>query len=200
MTRLISILNRLEEFEEERVKIGHLVDIFKKDGFPALLFVMAIPLGMPLPVVPPINFFFGVPLLFISVQMVLGFDKPYVPKWVRNKTISCNLLKKASKIARHWLGKVDRFLKPRWQMITGDVGHWVLGLCASIMSLSIFVVYPMSNTVPSFFIAVSSFGMIKSNGLVMLIGLLGGIAYVGILVATGVILGEQFILLIQSFF
>ncbi len=193
MTRISTILNELDQFETERVSIGKLLDKFETKGFSAILFIIAIPLALPIPAPPPLNFLFGIPLLLITSQIVIGMKKPWLPKWLCNKTLSRNMIEKSATKVSDWLKHIEKYVKPRGEFLMGNFGFWLMGACCAIMSLSIFTIYPMSNTVPSFFIALSAFGRITGDGLIMVIGLIGGLAYVSLLIILSVLLGAQMI-------
>ncbi len=193
MARITNILSELEDFETERVSIGEILSRFKTKGFSVILFIIAIPLALPVPAPPPLNFLFGIPLLLITSQIVFGMRRPWLPKWICNKTLSRSLIENAATTVSGWLARVDKFIKPRGEFLMGSLGLWLMGICSVIMSLSIFTIYPMSNTVPSFFIALSAFGRITGDGLVMVIGLIGGLAYVSLLILLSVLLGAQII-------
>lgn len=195
MSKISTILNNLEELNNEtrKISIGELLEKFQKNGFAVILFIIAIPMALPLPVPPPLNFLFGLPLLFLTLQMVLGYKKPFLPGWVRNKNLPNEIVTKSITRVRRWLDKIDKIVKPRLDFLMGDIGYWLLGLCSFIMSLSIFTIYPMSNTVPSFFIAMASFGRITEDGLIMLAGLLGGLLWVLLLFVSFFLLGSEVI-------
>ncbi len=187
-----AVLDALEELPGPRVEIGAVVDAFARRGFAALLFVLAVPLGLPTPAPPPLNFLFGIPLLFIAGQILLGLRTPYVPGWLRSKTLPQKTLTRAARIARRWLGRIERFVRPRLPILAeGRAGHYALGAGCAVVALSVFVPYPMSNTVPSFFIAMAAFGRMTGDGAVMAAGLIGGVAWVALLVGGSFLLGTQ---------
>ena len=184
------ILERLEALRGPRVPVGDLLDAFADRGPAVVLFVVAIPLALPIPAPPPLNFLFGLPLLFITLQMVAGRRHLYVPGWVRRQTLPKKTLDAAADRGRRFLRWAERFVRPRLSFMTGGAARYILGAGCTLMTLSIFTIYPMSNTIPSAFIALSAFGRITGDGLIMLAGLVGGLTYVALLAGSMVLLGD----------
>lgn len=122
MTNLSTIMDDLNSFEEERILIGDILDKFENRGFAVILFIIAIPLALPIPAPPPLNFLFGIPLLFLTGQIILGFRKPWLPTWIRSKGFSRDMVDKSANKLGDWLKYINRYVKPRGGLTDGFTG------------------------------------------------------------------------------
>ncbi len=56
-------------------------------GFGILLIAFSLPLSVPLPYIPGVTTILAIPLCFLSGQMILAFDSPWLPKWITRLSI-----------------------------------------------------------------------------------------------------------------
>lgn len=182
-------LRKLSELVREDIDklpegVMHLEDVlalFHERGFGFLLFLFALPMALPIPVPPGINVILASPLLFLSMQMMIGREQIWLPKFVRRKEMQTKKFKTSLESALPWLKKIEVLLHARLSFMSTEFSIRFLGLFCLLMALCICIPIPLTNTVPSFAIALVSLGILSKDGISMLVGILIGAFWVSLL-------------------
>jgi hypothetical protein len=77
------------------ISIGEIRDALGDRSFAALLLLFAALNLLPLPI--GTTLIFGPPMVLVALQMVLGYEAPWLPRWLTEKTISAERFRKAAK-------------------------------------------------------------------------------------------------------
>ena len=184
---LSSLLSELQGFAvtRERVSLDNLLLAFHERGFGFLLFFLGLPMGLPIPVPPGVNIVLALPLIFLTAQQAMGRHTPWFPKKMRHKTLSTGKILPVLSAAGSVVGKMEILLKPRMGWVTQGVFSNLIGLAGFVMALSICVPLPLTNTVPSFGIALMAAGVLMRDGLAVLVGMVVGLLWVVLLLFLG---------------
>lgn len=154
-------------------------------GFGLLMLVFALPTSIPLPVPPGFTLLPAIPLLFFSVQMIMGMDSPWLPQWVGRKKIKRTTLALMIEKAAPYLHKVERLLRPRFSFATSPLGEKIVGIFCLICSLSIAIPVPLTNFIPAAGISLMSLGLLSKDGILTIFGM--AVGTFGVCVALSVI-------------
>jgi hypothetical protein len=180
---LLSVLENKQD--EEFMKIEDLVSSLQDRGFAILMFLFSFPMAIPLPYPPGFTTVLGMPLIFLSVQMLLGKSCPWMPKWLGNKQIKAAHIRVTINTSSKIFAKFEKFMKPRLEFFSSNAGEKAIGfislLCAISISLPIF----FGNAIPSAGIMLMSIGFLYRDGIVTLFGIIVGIF--GVFVAALVV-------------
>jgi hypothetical protein len=164
--------NVIRSKRTNRITIDELKISLHERGFGILLIFFALPVSIPAPYIPGTTTVFAIPLIFLSFQMMLGFDSPWLPKWILKKSIKRSHLGffviKSSPILR----KIEKLLKPRILFMSSHQGAKAIGLISLISAISIALPLPFTNFVPAIGVLVMSLGLLSRDGLIILIGIL----------------------------
>ena len=171
--------------DHDRISIGQLNDGFHERGFGILLFIFALPMALPLPVPPGINVLLASPLLLLTFQQTIGRRKTWLPDFVSKREFNSASLTKVIDGALPWVQRLECLLRPRLAWVTSGLMSLVIGLSGFIMALSICVPIPLTNTVPSFGIAMMAAGVLARDGFAVLFGMCIGLIWVSMLVLLG---------------
>ena len=166
-----------KEDQPERIKFGTIIHNFEEQGCSLLLFLFALPAALPLPAI-GINFIIALPLLLLTVQQMIGKQKLWFPEKMENKDISCKKFTGMLEKSIPYVEKIEFFSKPRLHFMTQGLSRNIIGLCGTLMALSVCVPLPFTNTVPSFGIAVMALGVLMRDGLAVLAGAIIGITWI----------------------
>jgi hypothetical protein len=154
-------------------------------GFGLLMLIFALPLSIPMPVPPGLTLIPAIPLLFFSVQMLLGKNYPWLPKWLGRKKIKRKTLALFIEAASPYLKRIEKLLRPRYSFATSSAGERVVGFFAVIFSLSIANPVPFSNLIPAIGIVLMSLGLLSKDGIPIVIGMIVG--SVGVCISIAII-------------
>lgn len=191
MRSVSDILKNIEsELNGESISIGDLLKTFHERGFGFFLFLFALPAALPLPAV-GVGTVLGLPLVFLTLQQAIGRRTIWFPKALKQKSLKRETVTSLINKALPWTNRLERFIKPRLNFVTTGVFSRVIGVFGFIMALSVCVPLPLTNTVPSFGIALMSVGVIMRDGLAVLAGALIGILWVGALCFIIMFLGTE---------
>lgn len=181
----------LKDRHEETVSLGVIVDHLRERGFGILMLLIVLPNCVPIPVPPGTSTVFSLPLLFLSLQMVLGRPEPWMPKKLAEKQVSVRHLRRVVEVVIPRLRRIQKYVKPRFEFASSKTGERILGVLWVLFSLCIAIPFPMTNFLPGVGILVSAFGLVNRDGYLMLGGI--AIGFLGILFTSALFLwGKHF--------
>ena len=155
-------------------------------GFGLLMILFSFPMAIPLPYPPGFTSILGAPLLFFSIQMLMGMEEPWLPKWVAKQKIKMSHLQLAIKKTHKYFRKAEKMLKPRLLFMMHPNAERLIGFIALLCSISIVLPIWFGNAIPSAGILIMSLGIIGADGVVILLGIV--VSIIGLFVATAVVL------------
>ncbi|AFY71707.1 Exopolysaccharide synthesis ExoD [Thalassoporum mexicanum PCC 7367] len=172
MARLSVELQRFlfEEKRPERITLESLLELTEEKIFGFLFVILAIPSALPIPA-PVISSVLSMPLFLLVMQFIWGAKKPWLPRRLSQGTISLNQAQKFAKAAIPWLQRFETFLRPRLIYVCTSIGGRLLvGMAITLMSMSMMVILPFTNTLPAIGIAIIGLGLTEDDGAVSLFG------------------------------
>lgn len=194
LERTSEIIARLEHEGDDngKITIGTIVDTLYDRSFGVVIILFALPNA-----VFPLAFVLGIPILLLTFQMIIGRQRPWLPEIMRQRTISRSMFSKIVLYVVKYLGKIESFLKPRWNFLTTNPMERFIGIWLTLVTLILMVPVPGGNTLPAFGITVTAAGLLEKDGIAiaagMLIGLIGTVYVVsvvgGLLAAARAIFG-----------
>ncbi|EYD77647.1 Exopolysaccharide synthesis, ExoD [Rubellimicrobium mesophilum DSM 19309] len=165
-----------------RVCIADIIQAMHGRAFGALLLIFAFPNAIP--AIPGTSSILGLPLLFLSAQMMLG--KPvWLPKVVSLRSMSRDDFANLVERVNPWLEWADRFTAPRLSVLGDPIAERLIGAFCLILSIVLVLPVPLGNMLPGIAICLIALGVLERDG--FWIG--GGIAVgaIALLVAWGVV-------------
>ncbi len=174
MARLSAELQRYF-FEEDRQPQVKLIDILSLAGeriFGFLFVILALPSALPVPA-PGYSIPFGIVMLLLATQLIVGAKRPWLPQGMMNHAIKLEKVQGFVKAGIPWLKKVEAIARPRLSYIcTSLPGRVVIGVAIALMSISMMIPIPGTNTLPAIGIFVTGFGLVEDDGAITLGGLI----------------------------
>ncbi len=172
----------------DRMPISDLITAMEGAGFGLAIMIFAFGIIIPLP--PPFPSIISVPLVVFSLQMVLGFESPKLPKRFANLTVKRSVLAMLVRKASPHISKVEAILRPRLIFMTTPRAERLVGIFIFLFASFILLPMPLSNFIPGVGILIISFGLLGRDGLAVICGIVVGIIGVAISV-TAVIAGVE---------
>ncbi len=169
----------------ERVTLADVLEAFHERGFGVVLFILALPMALPVPVPPGINILLASPLILLTAQQAIGRHTIWLPESLKRRSISASGLRKTLDHAVPWTRRLEWLVRPRLGMITQGMFSHLIGFCGLLMALAICVPLPLTNTVPSLGIALMALGVVMRDGLAVLAGAAIGLLWIALLVLLG---------------
>ncbi len=192
------LLDLRSHLTESTVTFDKLLDAFHERGIGFFIFLFALPAAIPLPAI-GINTIIALPLLFLTLQLMIGRETIWMPQSFRQKSIKSSIVTKFLTKTEPITKKIEIFIRPRLGFITQPGIANIVGLCAFIMALSVSIPLPLTNTVPSMGLALIGIGLMMRDGLAVLVGVLIGTLWVVLLFGVIIFVGIEGIDLIKEF-
>ena len=181
----------------DRIPIHDLVEAMHAVGFGLVMMIFSFAIIIPLP--PPFPSVIAVPLVVFSLQMIMGYSYPKLPKKFSNLSVKRSVLAMLVQKSSPLIRKFERFLRPRLQFVTSQIGERIIGVFALTFASFILLPIPLSNFIPGLGILVISFGLLGKDGLVVIIGTAIGLIGIAISVAA-VFLGVEALQYLKDWF
>ncbi len=172
----------VEEHQHDMITVEQLKNALHERGFGVLMAIASLPLCIPIPVPPGYTTFFSIPLFIFSIQMIMGMDTPWLPKWLERREIRRHGLAKMIERANPILRKIEKLLKPRMHFAATETGERIIGIVAFICAVSIAVPLPLTNLPPGYGILIMSLGLLGKDGITIIVGIIVG--FVGCAITT----------------
>lgn len=190
MAKLSVELSRyfFEETRSEKVTLSDILTLAGESTFGFLFVVLALPSALPIPA-PGYSVPFGIAMLFLAVQLIIGRETPWLPKKILNWSLPLDKVQGFIKKSIPWLEKIEGITKPRLNTVcNSSLGRVIIGFALALMSISMMIVIPGTNTLPAIGIFVTGFGLVEEDGAICLLGLvlcaLGAAVSLSILIAV----------------
>ncbi|MDC9826147.1 exopolysaccharide biosynthesis protein [Devosia sp. ZB163] len=181
--RLSAILTAIAAAEEkERISIGDLLEALRRRALGALIFIFAVPTALPMP--PGLSTIVGAPLLFLTLQLMLGM-KPWLPKVITDRSLSRVDFHRVVTTVAPWLEKAEGIMRPRLTFMAHRPAVYLVGLVSLIMAIILFLPIPLGNMLPSLVLCILALGILERDGVWILIGL--GAAVASVMIVWGVL-------------
>jgi len=179
----------------ERVTVGEIVAALGDRGLGVLIAIFALPNILP-STVPFGNVATGIPPLIFAVQLMLGFDRLILPRFVAMRTVGTHSLKAIVPKVAAVLSWFERLLTPRLSWVTGPRSERVFGLVCVLLAIVSTLPIPFGHNLPALGLVLIGLGLIERDGLAILIGAAIGTlgAVLLVLVLSGLAHGLGFLI------
>jgi hypothetical protein len=187
--RTSAILARLiADRQHDSITIGEIVDALYDRSWGVVIILFALPNS-----ILPIAWVLGSPILLFTVQMIMGRQELWLPEFMRRQRLSQETFARIMDYVVRYLGKIEAWLRPRWNFLTTDPMERVIGAYMTFITIILLVpVVPFGNALPAFGLAIMAAGLLEKDGLAILVGALIGlvgsiyvIAFLGGILAVG---------------
>lgn len=151
---------------EDKVRVGTLVGRLRRRSFGGILIVLAL-LGL----VPGISLFAGLVMIVPAIQMMIGLRAPVMPRFVRTYELSSDQLRTMIRKITPQLQYLERYVRPRWTVLTDAPMPNFAGLLILALALTIMLPIPFSNLLPALAVVLVALGMLERDGIALVVGL-----------------------------
>jgi len=176
----------------DRVTLDDAIETLGDRAYGLLMLMLALPMAVPLSAIPGVSTVFGVPLILISLQLMLGRPQPWFPQKIGQKSFARADLSRMIEKALPWLERCERIVRPRWPILTSMVAERLIGAVAAFMAMIMALPIVFGNQPPALTIAIFALALIAKDGLVVIVGLVASVvstlivgAVLGSFVAAG---------------
>ena len=181
--RLSELLDEISADETRtRISVSDLIVAMEGRATGALLLLFALPNVLPTP--PGTSGILGLPLVYLSAQMMLG-RLPWLPPFIANRSMSRDDFAQMISRATPLLARAEKLLKPRLSLFVKDGAQNIIGAVCLLLAVVLMLPIPLGNMLPAIAISLISLGVLERDGTWVLGGF--AVAAVALFVVAGVI-------------
>lgn len=181
----------------DRLPIRDLIDAMQSIGFGLVIMFFSCGIVFPLP--PPFPSIIAAPLIIFSLQMMIGYESPKLPKRFSKLTVKRSTLAMLLQKISPFIRKAERVLRPRLSFAVSGFAEKIIGFFIFLFASFVVLPIPLSNFIPGLGILIISFGLMGKDGLFVICGIITGI--IGMIISiTAVFVGVEMFNYIKGFF
>ncbi len=155
----------------KEVTLNEILEIAGERTFGFLFVLLALPSALPIPA-PGYSVPFGIVMFLLAVQLIVGSEQPWLPENFRKRGFERKSVQGVIRKGLPWLKRIETVSRPRLTSVcTSRTGRVVIGLAIALMSISMMIPIPLTNTLPAMGIFVTGFGLLDDDGAISLAGL-----------------------------
>jgi len=158
--------------DSNKVTLFDIKTALHERGFGILIIIFSLPLSVPIPVPPGYTTILSIPLILFSLQLLFGFDSPWMPSWLERRSFQRSTLALVVEKTSPVLEKIEKFMKPRLSFIFYGPGEKILAfmmlLCAIIIALPL----PFTHFLPAIGTTLISLSIMSKDGFLSILGVL----------------------------
>jgi hypothetical protein len=183
-TSLTKILDSIREDvggkATKRITLGRITRAINHKGFGMLLLAPTGVLMLPTGAVPGVPIVCALFITVISVQILLGRENVWLPRWMRRLSLSKKRFNKTIRDAKPYAKKIDGIVQARFSLLTSDLAHKIaalicIALCVPLAFIGFIPFLPMLLSLPILFFAL---GMCVKDGFLILCGFIAAVILV----------------------
>jgi hypothetical protein len=172
--------------QDELLTFDLLLDRFRQRTYGLFIILLLLPIFLPLPL--GFGGICGPLIALIGVQLMLQFTHPWMPAFIQRRGVSRASLVKFRDRFDKWLGRLERWSRPRWETLIDHPGWRTFsGLLIVLLALLLALPVPLTNYPFGLILMLYAFALIERDGKLMLIAWFFGlleIVLVGIFSTT----------------
>jgi hypothetical protein len=169
----------------DRIAIADIRDAMGDRAFGAMMFVFAAPNTLPVNA-PGVSVVLGIPLLFLSLQLMLGFAVPWLPQALVHTTVTRPRFARVMNVVVPWMRRAEKLSRPRWSLLATGLAERAIGLLCIVLSVVLILPVPFGNMGPGIAVCILAFALLERDGKATLAGM--AVAAMALALAWGVIL------------
>ena len=163
-TTLMAVLNANMS---DRITLGFLVAGMKDQARASLIILFALP--NTLPSLPGTSAVTGLPLLYLTLQMLLNRNI-HLPAFLTERSLPRLSLLAGVARAMPALTRIETMLRPRLLAITTGIGLRLIGWLCLMLSVLIMLPIPFANILPAISLVLIGLGILEHDGVFTLAG------------------------------
>lgn len=168
---IAAVLRRLTDpARGERISLDEAIETLGDRAYGLAMLMLALPMAVPISAIPGISTIFGIPLILISAQLMLGRPRPWLPRWLGTKSLARADLARMIDKAMPWLERCERYVRPRLLPLVSPLAERAIGATATFMAVIMSLPIVLGNQPPAIAIALFALAVIERDGLFAIFG------------------------------
>ncbi|SIR26509.1 Uncharacterized conserved protein [Rhizobium sp. RU20A] len=171
------------------IDVGEMIHVMGREGVAFVILALALPALCPIP--GPFGMVFGTCLALVSLQMIVGCERIWLPDIIRRRRVSAGTTALVVTHTAPMVRRVEALLKPnRLRSLTGRCAHALLGIPVFLLAVAVALPIPFGNFLPVLALTVIAISLMERDGLATIVGL--ALTGVALAVSVGLVYGTVF--------
>jgi hypothetical protein len=162
-----AVLDTLARGDGDRLSMEQALAALEDRSFGGVLLLLTL-VALCLP--PGLSAVPGTPLLLIGLQMLLGRDHPWLPRFIRRRSMKRSRIQRLLARGRPWIARIERVIRPRLARLTRPGHLRLVGLGCAALSLYMIVPVPLLHGTAGWGLVAFAAGLLAQDGLALLAG------------------------------
>ena len=168
---------------DKDVTVGEIFERVAGRGYGLLMIVLGLP--MLIPILPPgASTIVGPVYMLLALQLVVGFGRPWLPRWLRRRQLSERSVQGFRRRGIPLVRRLERFSRRRFHVLNNPLMTRLAAVVIFSMGLILLSPAPFLNTLPALTVMLIGVGLLNDDGIFLMIGIFLGLVVVGIFAAT----------------
>ena len=164
--RTTELLHRaLETHTGDEITLGDFLDPLGERAFGFLILILALPNFIPVPI--GVGGVMGSLIVFVGLQMLIGFEHPWLPGALRRRALKRASLERFIARLTPVLRLLERLCRPRWEVLTRHPAHRLSGFLLVLIGVALALPIPFTNIPFGFLLVVYAVAMIEGDGIAL---------------------------------
>lgn len=164
----------ITNFQGSTITLADLLNALGQRAFGVAILVFALA-NLLIANIPGISTVLGLPLILISLQMVMGRERPWLPQRLAQRAFKRTTFERMIRRSVKVLRSIEKLIKPRLLLLSEHKAERYLGAIAFAMSVVLALPIVFGNWLPAWGLALIALGMIERDGLFIVIGWIFGL-------------------------
>lgn len=181
LTEILSVLS--EKANGEDLSFGQIMDTLEYRGFGPMLVAPSLIIILPTGAIPGVPAVCGIFIFLICMQIVLGYDRPWLPQRLKSRSIRKSTFEKGFHKIRPYTETIDKYVGKRLTFFARNgLSKKIIALFSMVLALCIILIgfIPMMPAVLALPILLFALGLSVADGVL----LAAGYGAIGLVAAT----------------
>ena len=134
--------------------------------------------------IPGISTLFGVPLIYISAQLALGFVQPRFPKYLLSRSVDAGDFNKAIDRLVPVVMRIEKYLRPRFPVLVTPLAERFMGITSLLMAIILALPIVFANGPTALAMSLFAVAILERDGLFVILGVIVSIVSTAIAVTV----------------
>lgn len=172
---------RAHATEAGSVSLDELMSAMGRSSIAFAILILSLPALTPIP--GPFGFVFGSCLAIVSLQIIAGFRRIWLPQFLGRRQVSGSTIDLMVRYTAPMVARVETLLrKNRMRHFAGPRAQAFLGVPVLLLAIAVALPIPFGNLLPVAALVMIALGLMERDGLVAILGVAMGVVALG---ATG---------------
>lgn len=172
---------RAHATEAGSVSLDELMSAMGRSSIAFAILILSLPALTPIP--GPFGLVFGSCLAIVSLQIIAGFRRIWLPQFLGRRQISGSTIDLMVRYTAPMVARVETLLrKNRMRHFAGPRAQSFLGVPVLLLAIAVALPIPFGNLLPVAALVMIALGLMERDGLVAILGVAMGVVALG---ATG---------------